>query len=93
MPNISGTKWGNPTLGTSGGVVTWSLIGVFDIAAPIGRRCFQRYGNDLLVITVEGVYALSSILAVDTASQQRLSVPTANCSPWEIAITKRGCSR
>lgn len=54
--------------------VTWSLIGVFDIAAPIGRRCFQRYGNDLLVITVEGVYALSSILAVDTASQQRLAV-------------------
>jgi len=46
--------------------VTWSLIGVFEIAAPIGRRCFQRWGNDLLVITVEGVYALSSILAVDT---------------------------
>lgn len=54
--------------------VTWSLVGVFDIAAPIGRRCFQRYGNDLLVITVEGVYALSSILAVDTASQQRLAI-------------------
>jgi hypothetical protein len=54
--------------------VTWSLVGVFELAAPIGRRCFERYGNDLLVITVEGVYALSSILSVDTASQQRLAI-------------------
>jgi hypothetical protein len=54
--------------------VTWSLIGVFDIAAPIGRRCFERWGNDLLVITVEGVYSLSSILSVDTSSQQRLAI-------------------
>jgi len=47
---------------------------VFDVAAPIGRRCFERFGNDLLLITIEGVYSLSSILAVDTSSQQRLAI-------------------
>ncbi|WP_299848863.1 matrixin family metalloprotease [uncultured Roseovarius sp.] len=33
MPNIIGTKWGQGALGTSGGVVTWSLAGAGESVA------------------------------------------------------------
>lgn len=36
------------------------LIGVFQIGSPIGRRCLQKYKGDLLAITYDGVFALSS---------------------------------
>lgn len=39
-----------------------ALIGVWRIGAPIGRRCFLKYGGDLLVITREGVVPLSARL-------------------------------
>lgn len=41
---------------------TWQLIGVYRIGAPIGRRCFTKYGGDLLVLTVNGVFPLSTAL-------------------------------
>lgn len=36
----------------------WSLIGVFVLGKPIGRRCAIKYGGDLAVNTTEGVYPL-----------------------------------
>lgn len=41
---------------------TWSLVGVYDVGSPIGRRCFIKYGGDLLVITRDGVLPLSKAL-------------------------------
>lgn len=38
---------------------TWSLLGVFEIGTPIGRRCFMKYKGDLLMITRDGVTTLS----------------------------------
>jgi len=39
-----------------------SLIGIWRIGAPIGRRCWIKYGGDLLIITNEGVIALAKRL-------------------------------
>lgn len=36
----------------------WSLIGVFVLGKPIGRRCAIKYGGDLALNTTEGVYPL-----------------------------------
>lgn len=41
---------------------TFSLIGVFDIGSPVGRKCFIKFGGDLLVITQGGVVPLSKAL-------------------------------
>ena len=41
---------------------TWSLVGVYEVGSPIGRRCFIKYGGDLLVITRDGVLPLSKAL-------------------------------
>lgn len=79
------------------------LAGVFDYGAPIGRRCFARYGSDLLLLTVNGLIPLSQSFAVDQ-SQQAQNAITANIQQamaeaareyasgygWEICVYNKG---
>lgn len=49
---------------------TWALVGVFELAPPIGRKCLCKFGGDLLVLTNRGIFPLSNSLKdVSTASQ------------------------
>jgi len=41
---------------------TWILKGVWYVGSPIGRRCMVKFGGDLLMILVNGVYPLSKAL-------------------------------
>lgn len=41
---------------------TFALVGVYDLGSPIGRRCFVKFGGDLLIITRNGVLPLSKAL-------------------------------
>jgi len=50
---------------------TWSLIGVFEIGKPIGRRCIVKAGSDIILMTQDGFVPLSGILSMDR-SQSRL---------------------
>jgi hypothetical protein len=36
----------------------WSIVGVFVLGRPIGRRCAVKYGGDLAINCMEGVYPL-----------------------------------
>lgn len=38
----------------------WFLVGVFDLGAPVGRRCFMKLGGDLCFLTLDGFIMLSS---------------------------------
>tara|TARA_Y100000310_G_C20704273_1_gene833437 strand:- start:6283 stop:7797 length:1515 start_codon:yes stop_codon:yes gene_type:complete len=49
----------------------WSLIGVFAIGKPIGRRCIVKAGSDIILMTQDGFVPLSGILSMDR-SQSRL---------------------
>jgi hypothetical protein len=40
----------------------FSLVGVYDIGSPVGRRCFEKFGSDLLLITYDGLVPLSKAL-------------------------------
>lgn len=40
----------------------WSLIGIFNIGRPIGRRCMTKVGADLVVITDAGFINLAAVL-------------------------------
>jgi len=44
---------------------SWSLIGVWNIGEPIGRRCLMKFRGDLLLIGVDGVFPLSAALIGD----------------------------
>lgn len=41
---------------------TWALAGIFRVGRPIGRRCFLKYGGDVLVICRDGLFPLSRAL-------------------------------
>lgn len=41
---------------------TWVLKGVWYIGEPIGRRCLRKFGGDLLLLLVNGVFPLSKAL-------------------------------
>ena len=43
----------------------WSLVGVFSIGKPIGRRCLEKSGSDLTVITQDGAISLATFLPID----------------------------
>jgi len=38
------------------------LIGIYTVGAPIGRRCWTKFGGDLLIITQDGVVPMSGAL-------------------------------
>lgn len=44
----------------------WTLQGVYYVGKPIGRRCFKKFGGDLILLTEYGAFPLSK--AVQAAS-------------------------
>lgn len=49
---------------------TWSLVGVFRITPPMGRRCFIRAGADLGVLTYDGPISLTQVLPFPGSTQK-----------------------
>ena len=41
---------------------TWALIGVWSLGSPVSKRCFMKYGGDLLLLTLDGLLPLASAL-------------------------------
>lgn len=37
----------------------WSIVGLFVLGRPLGRRCGTKFGGDLAINTTEGLYPLS----------------------------------
>ena len=59
----------------------WSLVGVFRLGRPIGRRCFVKLGPDLIVLTEDGFVPLSASLIADRSKPIAISdkiAPTVN---------------
>ena len=42
---------------------SWSMVGVYKIARPVGPRAMQKLGGELLIDTVQGVYSLSAVMS------------------------------
>lgn len=47
---------------------TWTLRGVWYVGEPIGRRCLRKFGGDLLMILVNGLFPLSKALLSATVN-------------------------
>ena len=43
-------------------ITTWSMVGVWDIGAPVGARALYKYSGDMLIISQDGVVPLSGAL-------------------------------
>ena len=53
---------------------TWSLVGTFDVAPPIGRRCLLRVGSDIAIITLQGVIPISQALPFDPSADRSVAI-------------------
>jgi hypothetical protein len=51
---------------------TWSLIGVFTIGSPIGRRCYMDLGGDVTIICEDGLAPLSASLMSVTVNNKEM---------------------
>lgn len=52
----------------------WQMIGVFRIGKPIGRRFYQKFGPDTVIITEDGFLSLSAALPVDRVANERIAI-------------------
>lgn len=52
----------------------WSLVGVYDLAKPLGDRCLVKWGSDLVIITEDGVIPLSTALNKDRAQDDLVAL-------------------
>lgn len=53
-------KGTDPTSSTA-----WFLVGVYEIGAPIGRRCWFKVGGDVAIISLDGVIPLSKAMVIE----------------------------
>lgn len=53
---------------------SWSLVGVFNMGQPIGRRCFYKVGADVAIICVDGVLPLSRAMIFERAATVKISL-------------------
>jgi hypothetical protein len=53
---------------------TWALVGVFDMGAPLGRRCMTRIGADIALICVDGVVPLSRAMIFERAAVVKVTL-------------------
>jgi hypothetical protein len=81
----------------------FTLKGVYEMGAPLGRRCLTKVGADLAVISIDGVLPLSKALITDRAAAMLQSI-TRNIQPdmnraarsygsnfgWELVSYPRG---
>lgn len=59
---------------------TWVKVGLYQAGAPCGRRCFMKYGGDLVLICKDGLVSMSSLLAstrVNSATNLTYKIQTA----------------
>jgi hypothetical protein len=55
----------------------WALVGVYDLGAPLGRRCFTKVAGDVALVNIDGVLPLSKALTTDRGAAAGIAI-TAN---------------
>ena len=65
----------------------WALAGVYNIAPPVGRRCFVNIGSELFIITRGGVIPLSVVIAEGFVNASARAI-SANIAPTFLSSAK-----
>lgn len=55
---------------------TFALVGVYDLGAPIGRRCYMRIAGNLWIISVDGLTPLSEMMTLDRGAVAKVAPTT-----------------
>jgi hypothetical protein len=65
----------------------WSLVGRYDMGRPVGTTTI-RAGGDVLIATVDGIVAISSVVTKDPAALSLTAVTKAVEPSWKRAVRK-----
>jgi hypothetical protein len=68
---------------------TWSMIGRYDITAPMGMNAVMQAGGDLLVATQDGVVPASQAINKDSAALSLAAVSAAIEPYWKDQVVAR----
>jgi hypothetical protein len=65
---------------------SWSKTGTYEIARPCGINCFMKTGGDLLIMTEDGIVAMSQIISLDGAALANQSVSKNILPMWRASV-------
>lgn len=68
---------------------SWTLVGTYRIAEPIGKNAWMRAGGDFLVATVEGIIPISAAIRKDPAALSVNAITNRIEPDWLDAVTDR----
>lgn len=71
-----------------GDVNTWSLVGVYDVGVPLGRKSMAYIGGDVLFATARGIVPLSAVVAKDPAELAASAVTAAIQPDWNATVDR-----
>lgn len=71
------------------GATNWTTVGAYKISKPLGQNCLMQSGGDLLVMTEDGVVAMSQLMTVDQVSLENVALSRPIAPAWRTAVTAR----
>lgn len=71
------------------GATNWELLGTYKISRPVGRRCLMRAGGDLLIMTEDGIVAMSQVVTLDQVALENVAVSKPIAPAWRDAVIAR----
>lgn len=65
----------------------WSLVGIYDIPKPLGRRCTVKFGGDLLILTEFGVVSMAGLFGQGGVVRGSADFTNVIGPTWRDAVT------
>lgn len=75
--------------GSYPGDPSWTTVGAYKIARPLGTRCLMKVGGDLLIMTEDGIVALSKVMTVDQVALENVAASKPIAPAWRDAVLAR----
>jgi hypothetical protein len=75
--------------GLSPADASWKILGVYKISKPLGRRCIQKAGGDVAIMTEDGIVPLSKVMQLDQIALQNVAVSKPIAPAWRNAVLAR----
>jgi hypothetical protein len=69
---------------------TWSLVGIYRIGTPLGKKAYIRGGGDLAIATTVGLVPLSKAITLDVTALNSATISYKIADEWSDAISARG---
>ena len=68
----------------------WSLVGVYKVGKPLGKRAHFKGGGDVAVATVAGLIPISKAISIDVTAMAQATVSYNIQDEWQTTVVARG---